>query len=57
MIIGLSHDHNIETLPPHLVAARGFNNADDVAAVLHHLGYFIAPEISTSITKCSGIPR
>ena len=28
--------HNVETLLPRLVAARGFSDADDIAAVLHY---------------------
>ncbi|QKT08004.1 hypothetical protein HUN08_13035 [Gordonia sp. X0973] len=28
--------HDIETLLPRLIAARGFNDADDIAAVIHY---------------------
>ena len=31
-----ANHHNIETLLPRLVAARGFGDADDIAAVLHY---------------------
>jgi hypothetical protein len=31
-----AHHHNVDVLLPRLVAARGFADADDVAAVLHH---------------------
>lgn len=30
-----AHHHNVDTLLPRLVAARGFADADDIAAVLH----------------------
>ena len=31
-----ANHHNIETLLPRLVAARGFSDADDIAAVIHY---------------------
>ena len=31
-----ANHHNIDTLMPRLVAARGFEDADDIASVLHH---------------------
>src|SRR5699024_1889445 len=31
-----ANHHDIETLLPRLVQARGFTDADDIAAVLHH---------------------
>ena len=31
-----AHHHNVDVLLPRLVAARGFEDADDIAAVLHH---------------------
>lgn len=31
-----ANHHNIDTLVPRLVAARGFGDADDIASVLHH---------------------
>ena len=31
-----ANHHNIETLLPRLVAARGFDDADDIAAVIHY---------------------
>jgi len=31
-----ANHHNIETLLPRLIAARGFGDADDIAAVLHY---------------------
>ncbi|WP_449280589.1 MobF family relaxase [Leucobacter sp.] len=31
-----ANHHNIDTLMPRLVAARGFGDADDIASVLHH---------------------
>lgn len=30
-----ANHHNVEALLPRLVAARGFDDADDIAAVLH----------------------
>lgn len=31
-----ANQHNVDTLMPRLVAARGFGDTDDIAAVLHH---------------------
>ncbi|XPP27947.1 MAG: MobF family relaxase [Leucobacter sp.] len=31
-----ANHHNVDTLLPRLVAARGFSDADDIASVLHH---------------------
>src|SRR5690606_3007705 len=31
-----ANHHDIDTLVPRLVAARGFEDADDIASVLHH---------------------
>lgn len=31
-----ANHHNVEALLPHLIKARGFSDADDIASVIHH---------------------
>lgn len=45
-----ANQHDIEALLPHLVRARGFGDADDIAAVLHY-------RVAKSTTRPSGAGR
>ena len=31
-----ANHHNVDTLLPRLIKARGFGDADDIASVIHH---------------------
>jgi hypothetical protein len=46
-----ANHHDIETLLPRLVAARGFDDADDIAAVLHYRP--LAPLLPTATATAS----